>query len=65
MIAEHNEKKLKEAIAYLRERKIYIVDDGNQFVPTNAATTDVAATMARYRRQTEGVQLIREVRKFK
>jgi len=65
MSAEHNAKKLKEAIAYLRERKIYIIDEGNQFVPTSIAHTDVAATMARYRRQTEGVQLIREVRRNK
>lgn len=59
------EQKRKKAIEYLRQRKIYIIDEGNQFVPTNAANTDVAATIARYRRQTEGQQIIREVRKFK
>jgi hypothetical protein len=59
------EQKRKQAIEYLRQRKIYIVDEGNKFVPTSIAHTDVAATMARYRRQTEGVQLIREVHKSK
>jgi hypothetical protein len=59
------EQKRKQAIEYLRQRKIYIIDEGNQFVPTSIAHTDVAATMARYRRQTEGVQLIREVRRNK
>jgi hypothetical protein len=61
----YHQQQLKKAIAYLRERKIYVADYGNKFVPTNAATTDVAATMARYRQQTQGQQIIREVRKFK
>ena len=63
--SHHHQEELKKAIAYLRERNIYVVDENNKFRPTNAAQTDVAATMARYRQQTEGVQLIREVRKMK
>jgi hypothetical protein len=34
--------KLEAAIAYLRERKIYIIE--YPFIPTNVAKTDVAAT---------------------
>jgi hypothetical protein len=33
------------AIAYLRSRNKYIVDEGCNFVPTNAAKTDVKRTM--------------------
>lgn len=42
--------KLAKAIAYLRERKIYVTEFN--FHPTSAAATDVAQTVARYRAQT-------------
>jgi hypothetical protein len=58
----YHQQQLKKAIAYLRERRIYVADYGNKFVPTNAATTDVAATVARYRQQTQGVNLIRRAK---
>lgn len=61
--SEHHKQQLKKALEYLDNRKINIMK--HNFKPTNAAQTDVAATMARYRQQTEGVQLIREVRKMK
>ena len=60
--SHHHQESLKKAIAYLRERRIYVADYGNKFVPTNAATTDVAATVARYRQQTQGVNLIRRAK---
>ena len=43
------ENKRQEAIKYLRERKIYILEF--PFKPTNAAQTDVAMTCAKYRRE--------------
>ena len=49
--------KLKAAIAYLRERKIYLTEN-KLFVPTNAASTDVAATIRRYRQKVQGVPAI-------
>jgi hypothetical protein len=61
--SDHHKRELAKAIAYLRERKIYAVEF--PFVPTNAAQTDVAQTVARYRHQTQGKQIIREVRKVK
>lgn len=60
---DYHAQQLEKAIAYLRERKIYVLE--NSFKPTNAAQTDVSQTFARYRKQTEGTQIIREVRKFK
>ena len=42
--------KLKLAIAYLRSRNKYLLD-GCAWVPTNAASTNVAATMAQYREE--------------
>lgn len=60
---EHHKKELSKAIAYLRERKIYVLE--YKFVPTLAATTDVVQTIARYRKQTEGTQMLKEVRKAK
>jgi hypothetical protein len=42
------ENKRQEAIKYLRERKIYILEF--PFKPTNAAKTDIAQTFAKYRR---------------
>lgn len=60
---DYHAEQLEKAIAYLRERKIYVLE--NNFKPTNAAQTDVAQTFARYRKQTEGTQIIREVRRAK
>lgn len=57
-MTSHSEK-LESAIAYLRERKIYITEF--PFVPTNAAKTDVAATIRRYRQQVLGVTSIKKV----
>jgi len=60
---DYHAEQLEKAIAYLRERKIYVLE--NSFKPTNAAHTDVSQTFARYRKQTEGTQIIREVRRAK
>lgn len=60
---EHHKQQLSKAVSYLRERKIYILE--HDFVPTNAAKTDVAQTITRYRAQIQGHQVVREVRKFK
>jgi hypothetical protein len=60
---DYHAQQLEKAIAYLRERKIYVLE--NSFKPTNAAQTDVTQTFARYRAQTQGQQIIREVRKYK
>jgi len=60
---DYHAQQLEKSIAYLRERKIYVLE--NSFKPTNAAQTDVAQTFARYRKQTEGTQIIREVRRAK
>lgn len=60
LTTEHRAK-LAKALAYLRERKIYILEFS--FHPTNAASTDVAQTIARYRAQTgEKRTLIRGVK---
>ena len=53
--SHHHQESLKKAIEYLRSRKIYIAEHGNKFLPTSAATTDVAATIARYRQQTQEI----------
>jgi len=55
--------KLEAAIAYLRERNIYVVDAGNKFVPTPTASTDVAATMRRYEIQVLGLNNVKKARK--
>ena len=55
--------KLESAIAYLRERNIYVVDAGNKFVPTPTASTDVAATMRRYEIQVLGLNNVKKARK--
>lgn len=57
---DYHAEQLEKAIAYLRERKIYVLE--NSFKPTNAAQTDVTQTIARYRKQTEGITL-RQVQK--
>lgn len=48
-MSAYNEQKLDEAKVYLRDRKIYIMEF--PFKPTNAAQTDVAATVRRYKQQ--------------
>lgn len=60
---DSHKQKLAKALEYLDGRKINILK--HNFKPTSIAHTDVAATMARYRQQTQGQQIIREVRKFK
>jgi hypothetical protein len=59
-LTQEHRSKLSKAIAYLRERKIYILEF--PFRPTNAASTDVAQTIARYRTQIEKRQLLRGVK---
>lgn len=44
-----SKEKLEAAKQYLRDRKIYITEFN--FKPTNAAGTNVAVTIARYRSQ--------------
>jgi hypothetical protein len=53
--------KLDAAIAYLRERKIYITEF--PFVPTNVAKTDVSATMRRYEIQVLGLNNVKKARR--
>jgi hypothetical protein len=60
-MSTHNETELVKAIAYLKERKIYIIEF--PFKPTNAAQTDVAATVRRYKQQVQGLPAIKQVRK--
>jgi hypothetical protein len=55
-----NQEKLEKAINYVRSRGIYLLDGG--YTPTNAASTDVAKTIARYRAQVEKRTLIRGVK---
>lgn len=43
-----NEEKVKAAIAYLRSRDKYLLDNG-KWVPTTAEKTDVRRTIAYYR----------------
>ena len=54
------EQKRKQAIEYLRSRKIYVLE--HSFVPTSSALTDVQRTIDRYRQQTQGVNLIRRAK---
>lgn len=46
-MSPHNEEARAKALAYLKDRGIYILD--GKFKPTGPASTDVAKTMARYR----------------
>jgi hypothetical protein len=57
--------KLDEAIAYLRSRDRYIIDPGCKFIPTNAAQTDVAETIRKYRQEVEQVPSVQLVKKKK
>lgn len=50
-----NEQKLEAAKQYLRDRKIYLLEF--PFTPTPSTATSVTNTIAKYRRQTEGVML--------
>jgi hypothetical protein len=55
-----NSEKLAKAIAYLRERNIYVLE--SKFRPSKPVETDVARTWAKYRSQTEGKTLIKGVK---
>lgn len=55
---KYHETSLKAAIAYLRQRKLYCLEF--PFKPTDAARTDVTATMTRYRQQMDGMQMTRQ-----
>jgi len=43
--------KLEAAVAYLRERKKYILDVGCKFKPTSSAHTDITKTVEAYRQE--------------
>jgi hypothetical protein len=43
--------KLDEAIAYLRSRNKYIIDQGCNFIPTKAVQTDITKTVEAYRQE--------------
>jgi hypothetical protein len=49
--------KLAAAKAYIAERRIDVYK--NQITPTNAASTDVTATWAKYRKQVMGQSVVR------
>lgn len=57
-MTEHNAKARAAAIAYLKQREIWIL--GGKFTPSRGA--DVAQTIARYRAQTQSETLIRVVK---
>lgn len=59
---EMNEKLVK-AIAYLRERKKYILDVGCKFSPTSAAHTDIIKTIEAYRQEVLAEPKIKVVKK--
>jgi len=54
--------KLDEAIAYLRSRKKYIIDQGCNFIPTKAVQTDVSETIRAYRAEVEKIPPMTVVR---
>ena len=54
--------KLDEAIAYLRSRNKYIIDQGCNFIPTKAVQTDVSETIRAYRAEVEKVPPMTVVR---
>lgn len=47
--------KLESAIAYLRGRGKYVLDEGCKFIPTKAVQTDVRETIRSYRLEVEKV----------
>lgn len=55
----HSEK-LSKAIAYLRERNIYVLE--SNFRPTKPVETDVTRTWARYQSQVQSKTLVRGVK---
>jgi len=57
---DSHKQKLAKALEYLDERKINIMK--HNFRPTSIAHTDVSQTIARYRQQTQGVNLIRRAK---
>ena len=54
-MSPYNQAQRKNAIAYLRERGIYVLD--GKFRPTDAPSTDITKTIARYKTQVEGLRL--------
>ena len=52
--------KLAKAIAYLRERNIYVLE--SNFRPTKPVETDVTRTWARYQSQVQSKTLVRGVK---
>ena len=54
-MSPYNQEQREKAIKYLRERGIYVLD--GKFHPTDAASTDVSKTIARYKTQVEGLRL--------
>jgi hypothetical protein len=54
--------RLNDAVAYLRGRNKYILDPGCKFIPTNAAHTDVAETVRKYRQEVEQVPSVQLVK---
>lgn len=51
-MSPYNQEQREKAIKYLRERGIYILD--GKFHPTDAPSTDITKTIARYKAQVEG-----------
>jgi hypothetical protein len=57
-----NKEKLANAIDYLRQRRIYILE--HDFKPTNEANTNVAVTIARYIAQNQPTEIrLRQVKR--
>jgi hypothetical protein len=54
-MSPYNQEARAKALAYLKERGIYVLD--GKFNPTDAPSTDIAKTIARYRQQVEGARL--------
>jgi hypothetical protein len=52
MRMDNNEIKIAKAIEYLRSRGKYLVDKTCAFKPTDSSATNVAQTVANYRRDT-------------
>ena len=61
-MSPYNQEARAKALAYLKERGIYILD--GKFHPTDASATDITKTIARFRAQVEGSRLkLMKVRK--
>jgi hypothetical protein len=50
MRMDNNEQKIAKAIEYLRSRGKYVLDKTCAFRPTDCASTNIAQTIANYRR---------------